>query len=99
MQKADYSIAYDLGTGGIKASLFDMEGRSLFDTFSQYNVVYTGSDFHEQAPDIWYDGICATTKLLLDRSGVNPASIWVCLFPATRSALCRWIKTVSCSAP
>ena len=75
MGKEDLIIAYDLGTGGIKASLFDLEGHSLCDTFSQYDVVYTGSDFHEQAPDVWYDGICSTTRLLIEKSGANPQSI------------------------
>ena len=71
----DMIIAYDLGTGGIKASLFGPDGRSHCDTFSQYEAIYTGSDFHEQAPDVWYDGICSTTKLLLEKSGVSPLSI------------------------
>jgi xylulokinase len=75
MNKKDLIIAYDLGTGGIKASLFDLEGHSLCDTFSQYDVVYTGSDFHEQAPDVWYDGICSTTRLLIEKSGADPQSI------------------------
>src|SRR5512133_3874553 len=75
MQKPDMIIAYDLGTGGIKASLFDVTGQSHGDTFSQYDVVYTGSDYHEQSPDVWYDGICSTTKLLLQTSGVDPSRV------------------------
>jgi xylulokinase len=75
MRKKDMIIAYDLGTGGIKASLFDMEGQSLCDTFSPYDVVYTGSDFHEQSPDVWVDGIFSTTKLLLKKSGADPSGI------------------------
>lgn len=73
--RKDMIIAYDLGTGGIKASLFDINGNSSGDVFSQYDVVYTGSDRHEQAPDVWYDGICSTTKLLLEKSGVNPSQV------------------------
>lgn len=75
MHNKDTFIAYDLGTGGIKASLFDLEGRSLCDTFSQYDVVYTGSDFHEQSPDVWYEGICSTTQLLLKKSGADPKKV------------------------
>lgn len=71
----DMIIAYDLGTGGIKASLFDLNGSSCCDIFSQYDVVYTGSDYHEQAPDVWYQGICSTTKQLLEKSGVHPSSV------------------------
>lgn len=68
-------IAYDLGTGGIKASLFDLNGASHGDVFSQYDVTYTGSDFHEQAPEAWYDGICSTTRQLLQKSGINPLRV------------------------
>ena len=71
----DMIIAYDLGTGGIKASLFDLNGTSCCDIFSQYDVVYTGSDYHEQAPEVWYQGICSTTKQLLQKSGVHPSSV------------------------
>jgi len=66
-------IAYDLGTGGIKASLFDLSGASHGDVFSQYDVTYTGSDFHEQAPEAWYDGICSSTSL----ASPSPAIRWV----------------------
>jgi xylulokinase len=75
MRNEKYIIAYDLGTGGIKASLFDITGHSHGDTFSQYDAAYINSDFHEQSPDIWYEGICQTTKLLLAKSGVNAAAI------------------------
>lgn len=33
MIKKDKLIAYDLGTGGIKASLFDVKGNSLAEVF------------------------------------------------------------------
>lgn len=75
MYGKDMIIAYDLGTGGIKASLFDLNGTSCCDIFSQYDVVYTGSDYHEQAPEVWYQGICSTTKQLLQKSGVHPSSV------------------------
>jgi xylulokinase len=75
MPDKEMIIAYDLGTGGIKASLFDLDGRSCCDIFSPYDVVYTGSDFHEQSPEVWYDGICSTTKLLLQKSGIDPDSV------------------------
>ncbi len=68
-------IAYDLGTGGIKASLFDTEGNSLCDIFKQYEVTYRGSDFHEQRPDEWYDGMCKTTAMLLEKTGVKPSEV------------------------
>ena len=48
MGNRDKIIAYDLGTSGIKASLYDAAGRQLADTLSTYDTVYTGKKFHEQ---------------------------------------------------
>lgn len=68
-------IAYDLGTGGIKASLFNMNGHSLAHTFRQYETYYTGTDFHEQNPEDWWQGIIHSTKELLSRTDVNPDDV------------------------
>ena len=68
-------IAYDLGTGGIKASLFDISGVSCASTFQQYETQYTGADFHEQDPEDWWNGIISSTKLLLEKTGANPDDI------------------------
>jgi len=68
-------IAYDLGTGGIKASLFEVSGKSLANTFSSYDTVYTGSAFHEQDPDDWWNGILKTTTELMGKTGADPAEV------------------------
>lgn len=70
----DMIIAYDLGTGGIKASLFDVEGKSYANTFVSYETEYNGK-FHEQSPDLWWNGIITTTKQLLETSGAAPENI------------------------
>lgn len=68
-------IAYDLGTGGIKASLFTTGGVSLAGTFAAYDTVYASGNIHEQSPDVWWRGIIETTGELLRRTGADPASI------------------------
>jgi xylulokinase len=68
-------IAYDLGTGGIKASLFDMKGRSLASSFIPYETYYPGDRMFEQRPDDWWRGVCASTKAILEKSGVDPVEI------------------------
>lgn len=65
-----YFIAYDLGTGGIKASLFDERGASLADAFLQYETLFPREKYCEQRPMDWWNGVCLTTKELLKRSGV-----------------------------
>ena len=71
-------IAYDLGTGGIKASLFSEDGDSLADVFIQYKTYFPQEHFVEQRPMDWWDHVCAATKKLLVTSG-SPASDIACV--------------------
>lgn len=68
-------IAYDLGTGGIKASLFSAEGDSLCDVFIQYDTLFPGPRMVEQRPMDWWNHVCEATKLLLSRSGSEASEI------------------------
>ena len=70
-----YIIAYDLGTGGAKASLYDEEGNSLGDCFIAYNTYYPQSGYHEQKPQEWWDAIVKSTKLLLEESAIDKNNI------------------------
>ncbi len=69
MIKKDKLIAYDLGTGGIKASLFDVKGNSLAEVFRQYETYFPAKKHVEQKPMDWWNGVCDATKLLLSKSG------------------------------
>lgn len=70
-----YIIAYDLGTGGIKASLFHQDGRSVADSFEPYDTYYTGALVHEQKPSDWWDGVIHSTRKLLNNSNVDAKEI------------------------
>lgn len=61
-------IAYDLGTGGIKASLFDEDGTSIAASFIPYETYYPHTQWHEQRPSDWWQGVCLSTQLLLEKS-------------------------------
>ena len=58
-------VAYDLGTGGIKSSAFNEEGRILFSTFVPYETHYPEPGMLEQAPDDWWNGLIESTRQLL----------------------------------
>ncbi|MDF2474347.1 MAG: pentose kinase [Anaerocolumna sp.] len=75
MANIEKIIAYDLGTGGIKASLFDVSGVSYAHIFEQYATFYSGDDIHEQNPDDWWNGIIHSTRALIEKSSVNPEEI------------------------
>lgn len=71
----DYLIAYDLGTGGIKASIFTGEGRSLADAFQQYDTLFPQDKYMEQRPRDWWNGVCAATRELLAKTGIQNTQI------------------------
>ena len=62
-------IAYDLGTGGVKASLYNENAEVLAKTFAEYETYYPGANMHEQAPADWWDAIVRCTGVLLSESG------------------------------
>ena len=68
-------IAYDLGTSGCKASLFDSEGCCLFSCTSAYPTYYPRQDRHEQKPEEWWSSVCSSTRDLLEQSAVNPSDL------------------------
>lgn len=71
-------ISYDLGTGGVKASLYGETGQTLAKTFVEYDTYYPGANMHEQRPLDWWDGVVKSTKSLLqaaDASGEDVACI------------------------
>lgn len=73
--KKDKLIAYDLGTGGIKASLFDSSGNSLAESFEQYATFFPAARWIEQKPSDWWEGVCRATKKLLKESGCSAGEI------------------------
>lgn len=75
IMKKNKLIAYDLGTGGIKASLFDSDGNSLAEVFQQYKTYFPKEKFSEQRPIDWWNGVCQSTRLLLEESGCHAEEI------------------------
>ncbi|TES88031.1 MAG: pentose kinase, partial [Desulfobacteraceae bacterium] len=68
-------IAYDLGTGGNKASLYDADGVCLASTFQAYETLYPGSGMHEQRPVDWWSSIVNSTRQLLEETDVDKQEI------------------------
>ena len=55
-------IAYDLGTGGMKASLYGPEGECLASHFAPYDTHYPQSGWHEQRLDDWWAATVAAAR-------------------------------------
>lgn len=65
----DSILAYDFGTGGIKASLFDETGACRASGFDAYDTFYPASGFHEQSPEDWWRATVRSTRLLAGQVG------------------------------
>jgi len=61
-------LAFDLGTGGVKTSLFDEAGRSLASSFAGYETFYPGPGRHEQRPEDWWSGVVRSTREVLEKT-------------------------------
>ena len=68
-------LAYDLGTGGNKASLYENDGTLLAAVFEGYDTFYPQSGFHEQKPEDWKKAVIASTRKLLAMPGVSAETI------------------------
>lgn len=71
-------ISFDLGTGGNKASLYDVDGNCLASAFVPYATQYPQVGWHEQRPLDWWNAVVESTRKLLKTSGINKNEI-VCL--------------------
>ena len=68
-------LAYDLGTGGAKASLYENDGTLLAASFESYSTYYPQSGWHEQRPEDWRLAIIASTKKLLAETKADPNQV------------------------
>ncbi len=63
-------IAYDLGTGGVKASLYNEKMETLAKSFVEYSTNYVGR-LHEQNIEDWWNGVATSTRKLLADSSTS----------------------------
>ncbi len=59
-------LAYDFGTGGIKASLYAPSGECLASHFASQETFYPRPNWHEQDPTAWWAATVEATRLLLE---------------------------------
>jgi xylulokinase len=70
-----YVIAYDLGTGGNKASLYDVDGNCLAETFVPYPTRYPAAGWHEQRPMDWWQAVVKSTNELMTQANIDKNEI------------------------
>ena len=65
----DAALAFDLGTGGCKAALVDLEARVVATAFVAYPTSYPAPGRHEQRPDDWWDAVARSAREVLTLDG------------------------------
>ncbi len=70
-----YLISYDLGTGGVKASLYDRHMQTVARSFTEYATYYPQPNYHQQRPADWWQGIAQSTHSLLSTAGVDATQV------------------------
>ncbi|MDR1492422.1 MAG: FGGY-family carbohydrate kinase [Planctomycetaceae bacterium] len=63
-------LAFDLGTGGNKAALFDAEGNCLASVFAAYDTFYPRPQWHEQKPNDWWKAVVNSSRQLLKQTQI-----------------------------
>lgn len=73
-----YIIAWDLGTGGCKATLYAVEGRCEAASEIPYATQYPARGWHEQRPMDWWRATIQSTRQLLAETGIDGDDIACC---------------------
>jgi len=72
---ANYIMAFDFGTSGLKTVLFSETGELVRSCTRSYEVEYSHGNWAEEDPYEWWAAVKDTTKVVLE--GVNPADVAV----------------------
>lgn len=73
-------IACDLGTGGIKAALFEADGACVAQHVVPCHTSHPAAGLHEQRPEDWWDGVVGAIGSLRALPGFDPARVGaICL--------------------
>ena len=70
-----YILAHDVGTGGNKAVLVDIEGNIHASAFHPYPVHYPHPNWAEQYPEDWWRSIAVTTRQVLEQAAATPNDV------------------------
>ena len=70
-----YLIGLDIGTSGAKCIIVDDAGKVVASSTQEYPLYTPKPGWAEQDPKDWWDACVRGLKVILPKSGVNPADI------------------------
>lgn len=73
--KKDYVLGIDMGTGGARVGIFDLQGNVVVFADESYPLYTPKSGWAEQKSDEWWAAICKASRRAIDESGIDPTCI------------------------
>ena len=70
-----YLLGLDIGTGSLRAGLFDLEGNAIASDSQDYETAHPRPGWAEQNPQDWWDAAKATIPKTLAEANVRPEEI------------------------
>jgi len=70
-----YILSHDTGTGGNKAVISDLNGQVLFSAYQSYGLYFPNPEWVEQDPEELWQTVAATTRQVIQESGIDPHEI------------------------
>ncbi|HNT35303.1 MAG TPA: FGGY family carbohydrate kinase, partial [bacterium] len=68
-------LGIDVGTSGIKAVVFDLNGKTIASSFQEYPLLTPKPQWAEQNPEDWWQATCLACQQLLAADGVSAERI------------------------
>ena len=70
-----YLLGIDIGTSGTKTVIFDTKGNGIANSTVEYPLYQPKIGWAEQDPRDWWNAVCASSKEVIEKSGINSADI------------------------
>ena len=83
--KNEFVIGVDVGTGSVRAGVFDITGKMFGYGDSPIEIWYPCSNFAEQSSEDIWRGVCRAVRVTMQQAGIKKQSIIGISFDATCS--------------
>lgn len=77
-----YVLAFDCGTTAVKAVVIDFDGTVICDAKADYPLIQLHPGWAEQDPEILWAAICATSKAVVGKAGIDGGQVIGLVFAA-----------------
>jgi gluconokinase len=71
----EYVLGIDIGTGSVKAVAIDLQGNPLNESQHHYPFISPKNGYHEQDPDLIWQGFTKIIKDIIQKTGSQPAAV------------------------